>query len=62
MEPKSLNESRRRRVIKELDGRYVVPETIDPIRVLMVRQVPDGAGTNWHWVYVTLCEEVDPDE
>jgi hypothetical protein len=49
-----------RRFIKELDSRYVIPAEWNPIRVLLVRQEPNNdGGTGSHYVYVTLCEEVD---
>lgn len=56
-----LNE-RSRRVIRELDARYVIPKGIDPIRVLTVLQVANNdGGTGSHNVYVCLCDEVDDD-
>ena len=51
-----------RRFIKELDARYCVPAGYEPIRVLAVRQEPNNdGGTGSHYVYVTLCEEVEDD-
>jgi hypothetical protein len=51
---------KRRRVIKALDGRYVIPDEIDPVRVLFVTQVANNdGGTGWHYEYHVLCEEVD---
>lgn len=48
-----------RRVIRELDSRYVVPADIDPIRVLTVIDRPnDDGGTGSHLIYVCLCDEV----
>jgi hypothetical protein len=58
----SLGDTRPRRVIKDLDSRYVVPANLDPIRVLLVRHEPNNdGGTGSHYVYVTLCEEIDDD-
>ena len=49
-----------RRVIKSLDTRFVVPEGLEPIRILQTLQVANNdGGTGWHYEYVTLCEEVE---
>ena len=54
--------ARNRRVIKTLDSRYVIPNDLDPVRILQTLQVPNNdGGTGWHYEYVTLCEEVDTD-
>lgn len=50
----------RRRVLKTLDSRFVVPDDLDPIRILQTLQVANNdGGTGWHYEFVTLCEEVD---
>jgi hypothetical protein len=59
----SLSAARpRRRVIRELAAMYVVPDDLDPIRVLLVIERPNNdGGTGSHLVYVCLCEEIDSD-
>lgn len=50
----------RRRIIKRLDARYVIPDELDPIRILQTFQVPNNdGGTGWHYEYDVLCEEVE---
>ena len=49
-----------RRVIKTLDSRFVVPNDIEPIRILtMTLEANNDGGTGSHYVYHVLCEEVD---
>lgn len=51
---------KRRRIIRALDARYVVPDGVEPIRVLsMTQEANNDGGTGWHYVYHVLCEEVD---
>lgn len=62
MRDPQLTGAKRRRVIKILDSRYVVPDDIEPERILMVTQEANNdGGTGFHYVYHVLCEEVDPE-
>lgn len=50
----------RRRFIKAFDSRYMIPDDVEPIRVLsMTQEANNDGGTGWHYVYHVLCEEVD---
>lgn len=50
----------KRRIIRVLDSRFVVPKDCDPIKILLVTQAPNNdGGTGWHYEYHVLCEEVD---
>lgn len=57
-----LNAARRRRVIKILDSRFIVPEDVDPLRILLVTKAPNDDGTtNFHYEYHVLAEEGEPE-
>lgn len=52
--------ARRRRVIKQLDSRFIVPDDIEPLRILLVTQEANNdGGTGWHYVYHVLAEEAE---